>query len=225
MLPKCCALARSACWRHIWGCQSAPLPGAPFGAVLQIPQIRGETRAAPNINSVQNRCIVKGEAQKSPLFWRFSGGFEFSQDLLFSRNSTRQPSNLIKSPNFANTPCKSTCLYNAPSMHTFEHSSKTKSWKVEQSRGNSRKVVGHHFPPRKFPLGVGFSSKGLLRVLPAQSWQGAQKRSRRTLWDTFRVLKMGVLSLMRTMFGLTSSLTQTCLLVLAPVLSNFENPI
>ena len=29
------------------------------------------------INSVQTRCIVKGEAQKSPLFWRFSGGFDF----------------------------------------------------------------------------------------------------------------------------------------------------
>ena len=30
----------------------------------------------PNkINSVQTRCIVKGEAQKNPLFWRFSGGF------------------------------------------------------------------------------------------------------------------------------------------------------
>ena len=27
------------------------------------------------IDSVQTRCIVKGEAQKSPLFWRFSGGF------------------------------------------------------------------------------------------------------------------------------------------------------
>ena len=27
------------------------------------------------INSVQTRCIVTGEAQKSPLFWRFSGGF------------------------------------------------------------------------------------------------------------------------------------------------------
>ena len=26
-------------------------------------------------NSVQTRCIVEGEAQKSPLFWRFSGGF------------------------------------------------------------------------------------------------------------------------------------------------------
>ena len=27
------------------------------------------------LNSVQTRCIVKGEAQESPLFWRFSGGF------------------------------------------------------------------------------------------------------------------------------------------------------
>ena len=29
------------------------------------------------INSVQTRCIVKGEAQKGPRFWRFSGGFDF----------------------------------------------------------------------------------------------------------------------------------------------------
>ena len=73
-----------------------------------------------SINSVQTRCIVKGEAQKSPLFWRFSGGFRFSQDRLLSRNSTRKPLNLIKSVIFTNTPCKSTCLYNAPSMHTVD---------------------------------------------------------------------------------------------------------
>ena len=72
------------------------------------------------LNSVQTRCIVKGEAQKSPLFWRFSGGFCFSQDRLFSRNSTRKPLNLIKSPIFTNTPCKTACLYNAPSMHTLD---------------------------------------------------------------------------------------------------------
>ena len=30
------------------------------------------------INSMQSRCIVKGEAQKSPLFWQFWGGFGFS---------------------------------------------------------------------------------------------------------------------------------------------------
>ena len=35
---------------------------------------------------------------------------------MFSRNSTRKPLNFIKSPIFTNTPCKSTCLYNAPSM-------------------------------------------------------------------------------------------------------------
>ena len=62
----------------------------------------------------------KGEAQKSPLFWRFSGFFLFSQDRLFSRNSTRKPLNLIKSPIFTNAPCKTPCLYNAPSMHTVE---------------------------------------------------------------------------------------------------------
>ena len=69
---------------------------------------------------MQTRCIVKGEAQKSPLFWRFSGGLWFSQDHLFSRNSTRKPLYLIKSPIFTNAPCKTACLYNAPSMHTLE---------------------------------------------------------------------------------------------------------
>ena len=35
------------------------------------------------INSVRSRCIVKGEAQKNPLFWRFSG--------LFSGKTKRKP--------------------------------------------------------------------------------------------------------------------------------------
>ena len=51
---------------------------------------------------MQTRCIVKGEAQKSPLFWRFSGGLWFSQDRLFFRNSTRKPLNLIN-PRFLQT--------------------------------------------------------------------------------------------------------------------------
>ena len=32
----------------------------------------------------------------------------------------RKPLNLIKSPIFTNAPCKTTCLYNAPSMHTVD---------------------------------------------------------------------------------------------------------
>ena len=63
------------------------------------------------INSVQTRCIVKGEARKSPLFGRFSGGLWFSQDRLFSRNSTRKPLNLTKAPIFTNTPCTSTLVF------------------------------------------------------------------------------------------------------------------
>ena len=74
------------------------------------------------INSVQTRCIVKGEAQKSPLFWRFSGSVWFSQDRLLSRNSTRKPFQFNKIPDFTNTPCKSTCLCDAPGMHTVEES-------------------------------------------------------------------------------------------------------
>ena len=34
------------------------------------------------VNSVQTRCIVKGETQKSPLFWRFSGVQIFSGSLV-----------------------------------------------------------------------------------------------------------------------------------------------
>ena len=69
---------------------------------------------------MQTRCTVKGEAQKSPLYWQFSGGFWFSEERLFSKNSRRKPLNLINSPIFTNTPCKSSFLYNAPSVHTVE---------------------------------------------------------------------------------------------------------
>ena len=92
------------------------------------------------INSVQTRCIVKGEAQKNPLFWRFSGGFRFSQDRLFSRNSTRKPLNLIKSPIFTNAPCKTACLYNAASMHTLDFR--------ENLYGPMALKVCQKFPPR-----------------------------------------------------------------------------
>ena len=117
---------------------------------------------------MQTRCIVKGEAQKSPLFWRFSGAFWFSQDRLFCRNSTRKPLNLIKSPIFTNAPCKNACLYNAPSMHTLD--------KREEKRINRKRP--NHF------------ARWLLLVCPPpnlercrtpdleNSWQNGRKRSR-----------------------------------------------
>ena len=63
-------------------------------------------------------CKRRGSEKSTflAIFW----GFWFSQDRLFSRNSTRHPLNLIKSPIFTNAPCKTACLYNAPSMHTVE---------------------------------------------------------------------------------------------------------
>ena len=72
-------------------------------------------------------ALYKARLRQFHFFWRFSGGFWFSQDHLFSRNSTRKPLNLIKSPIFTNTPCKSTCLYNAPSMHTVDQILRIKS--------------------------------------------------------------------------------------------------
>ena len=59
-----------------------------------------EATSPSKVDSVQTRCIVKGEAQKSPLFWRFSGGFCFSQERLFFLNSTRKPLNFNKIADF-----------------------------------------------------------------------------------------------------------------------------
>ena len=56
------------------------------------------------LNSVQTRCMIKEEAKNRPLFWRFSGGFWFSQERLLSRNSVRKPSKLNKIANFYKHP-------------------------------------------------------------------------------------------------------------------------
>ena len=72
------------------------------------------------INNMQTECIAQGEVRKSPLFWRFSGGGWFSQELLFFWNSTRKSLNWTKSPILRKTACKSACLCEAPSLHTVE---------------------------------------------------------------------------------------------------------
>ena len=74
-----------------------------------------------SLNNIQTRCIVKGEAQKNPLFWRFSWGFWFFLRIACSLGIPQE--NLLKFnqiSDFTNTPCKSTCLYNAPSMHNVD---------------------------------------------------------------------------------------------------------
>ena len=82
--------------------------------------ISADNNYSGNFNSVQTRCIVKGEAQKSPLFWRFSGGFLiFSGSLvLYKFHKKTFKLNKKKSSIFTNAPCKTACLYNAPSTHT-----------------------------------------------------------------------------------------------------------
>ena len=50
-------------------CKVVALSGAPPEELYEIAAKRLK------INSVLTRCIVKGEALKSPPFWRFSGGF------------------------------------------------------------------------------------------------------------------------------------------------------
>ena len=101
-------------------------------------------------------CKRRG-SEKSPflaIFWVFL----FSQDRLFSRNSTRNPLNLIKSPIFTNTPCKSTCLYNAPSMHTVEPVPLPDKNLCDSLVCNSQ----------KFPKGVG-GQRGLAQGSPSHT--------------------------------------------------------
>ena len=51
----------------------------------------------------------------------FCGGFGFLRCACSLGIPLRDPLNPIKSPIFTNTRCRSTCLYNAPSLHTVEN--------------------------------------------------------------------------------------------------------
>ena len=94
---------------------------------------------------MSNKVHCKRRGSEKSTFLAIFRGFWFSQHRLFSRKSTRKPLNLVKSPIFTNTPCKSTCHYNAPSMHT-----------VDKKRKKSTKILT--FWARRLP-GV-FHSKG-----------------------------------------------------------------
>ena len=48
-----------------------------FSTPLFFPPPPPPWRPLTRVNSVQTRCIVKGEVHKSPLFWRFWGVFDF----------------------------------------------------------------------------------------------------------------------------------------------------
>ena len=114
-------------------------------------------------NNVQTRCIGKCEAQKSPLFWQFSGGLWFSQERLFSRHSTRKPLSLIKSPIFRNAPCKFTCFCNAPSLHS-----------VEKCMNYSR-ISGAGKGKRKKMAGVPILGAGCLLSLTVTAFSGVSE--------------------------------------------------
>ena len=106
---------------------------------------------------------------------------------MFSRNSTRKPLNLIKSLNFTNTPCKSTCLYNAPSMHTAEVREKRDMKDTLRSthlqslhtdrHGMRMRVSGHMVRKRTDKIVTTLSSASLPRALSTLQglgpWTGA----------------------------------------------------
>ena len=124
--------------RQIWmlilqvafGCPNF-LPPAIFGVILAVSKL-GEARL--------RKVHFSGD---------FSGGFWFSQDRLFSRNSTRKPLNLIKSPIFTNTSCKSTSLYNAPSMHTVDDLfERLEKWALGSRQIRQRRGRMHRSPQK-----------------------------------------------------------------------------
>ena len=94
---------------------------------------RGSHANIGSLNNVQIRCIVKGEAQKSPLFWRFSGGFWFSQDRLLCRNSKRKPLNLVKSP-ILRTPLVNPLVFTMHLVCTLLSHRRAKPRKIPQTR-------------------------------------------------------------------------------------------
>ena len=106
----------------------APVEGhhfvSPFSPFLWL----SHDEALFQFNSVQTRCTIKGEAQKSPLLAIFWGAL-ISQERLFSRNSTRKLF-CAKSPFFTNTPSKPTCLYSAPSLHIVDQYDDTVSFGI-----------------------------------------------------------------------------------------------
>ena len=65
----------------------------------------------PIIDSAQTGYIVKGEAQKSPLFWRFA---LVLQEFQYNTLKFNKP------PIYTNTPSKSTCLYISSSLRTAD---------------------------------------------------------------------------------------------------------
>ena len=70
------------------------------------------------VNSVQTRCIVKARLRKVHFSGDFPRVFDFLRIACSLGITQEKPLNLIKSPIFTNAPCKSSFLYNAPSMHT-----------------------------------------------------------------------------------------------------------
>ena len=71
-------------------------------------------------NNLQTRCIVKARLRRVHFSGDFLRGFDFLRSACSLGIPQENPLNSIKSPIFTNTPCKFTCLYNAPSIHTVE---------------------------------------------------------------------------------------------------------
>ena len=65
-------------------------------------------------------ALQKASLRKIHFSGDFLEVFDFLRSTCSLGISQENPLNLIKSPIFTNTPCKPTCLYNAPSMHTVE---------------------------------------------------------------------------------------------------------
>ena len=125
---------------------------------------------ANNVIGVQVECIAKGEAQKSPLLWRFSG---FLRCTFLSKSSSMRPSNFNKITDLASTPCKPTCLYNAPCLKCLH--TRDDGRNVKNATKSHRKLFSLLHPLQPFSLG--------LSSAPAEGQQQQQQQQLKTTSD------------------------------------------
>ena len=121
----------------------------------------------------------------------FSGGFWFFWGALFSRNSTRKPSNLIKSPVFYKQALQTLLVFTMPlectlliHVHNLEGK---RTWAIAKLRGKRDFI---RTPPNRY--GPSSSLSKQCRCLPLQIW--CSEGHLGSIWPGFRPCFWPVLS-------------------------------
>ena len=120
------------------------------------------------VNSVQTRCIVKARLRKVHFSGDFLGVFDFLR-IACSLGIPQETFKFSKIPFFPNAPCKTTCLYNAPSMHTVDFG-------ICETKMDQNGPFGP-FWPKEVYFGTFRSAKGTLAIHEGKSFRPERKLS------------------------------------------------